>query len=107
MKGNAAMPADAPPHTPPSTPARLRRVPVPVVVRLAEKRVTLAEVRALAPGSLLTFEKGCEEPLDLFVANRRLARGEAGEDRRELRPEAGRRSRRGVRGRGVSGGAGA
>ena len=57
--------------------ARLRRVPVPVVVRLAERRIKLSEVRALAPGSLLTFEKGCEEPLDLFVANRRLARGEA------------------------------
>ena len=71
------MPDAAAPAAAPQTPARLRRVPVPVVVRLAEKRVRLSDVRALAPGSLLTFEKGCEEPLDLFVANRRLARGEA------------------------------
>ena len=42
-----------------------------------EKRVPLATARALVPGSLLTFEKGCEDPLELYVANRPHAVGEA------------------------------
>lgn len=61
-------------------PARLAAIPVPVAVRLAEKRVPLAAIRALVPGSLITFEKGCEEPLELYVsdaARRPHAVGEA------------------------------
>ena len=61
-------------------PARLASIPVPVSVRLAQKRVPLSAVRALVPGSLITFEKGCEEPLELFVsdaARRPRAVGEA------------------------------
>ena len=72
------MPDSAPAADPaPRLPARLARIPVPVVVRLAEKRVPLATARALVPGSLLTFEKGCEDPLELYVANRPHAVGEA------------------------------
>ena len=80
--------SDAPPPprtaeptaTPIALPARLAALPVPVAVRLAEKRVPLSAVRALVPGSLVTFEKGCEEPLELFVsdaARRPHAVGEA------------------------------
>ena len=72
--------ADPSTPAPATLPPRLGRIPVPVVVRLAEKRAPLAAVRALAPGSLLTFEKGCEEPLELFVsaaARRPHAVGEA------------------------------
>ncbi|MEM9701758.1 MAG: FliM/FliN family flagellar motor C-terminal domain-containing protein [Planctomycetota bacterium] len=58
-------------------PARLARLPVPVTVRLAEKRVPLATIRNLVPGALLSFEKDCEDPLDLYVANRKHAVGEA------------------------------
>ena len=61
-------------------PARLAAIRVPVTVRLATKRVPLAAVRDLVPGSLLTFEKSCEDPLELFVsaaARRPHALGEA------------------------------
>ena len=72
-------PPSPPPSAPPARrlPARLARIPVPVVVRLAERRVPLATVRNLVPGSLLTFEKDCAAPLDLYVANRPHAVGEA------------------------------
>ena len=79
--------ADAPPPPRPAPrsgatrlPARLASIRVPVAVRLAEKRVPLAAIRALVPGSLITFEKGCEEPLELYVsdaARRPHAVGEA------------------------------
>ncbi|QDT15288.1 FliM/FliN family flagellar motor switch protein [Alienimonas californiensis] len=58
-------------------PARLARLPVPVTVRLAEKRVPLATIRNLVPGALLSFDKDCAAPLDLYVANRKHAIGEA------------------------------
>ena len=63
-----------------TVPPRLAGIPVPVAVRLAEKRASLSAVRALVPGSLITFEKGCEEPLELYVsdaARRPHAVGEA------------------------------
>ncbi|NNJ26519.1 FliM/FliN family flagellar motor switch protein [Alienimonas chondri] len=61
----------------PPFPARLARLPVPVTVRLAEKRVPLATIRNLVPGALLSFDKDCGAPLDLYVANRKHAIGEA------------------------------
>ena len=72
-----ARPAGGAPSGPAALPARLAGLPVPVVVRLAEKSVPLATVRDLVPGSLLMFEKSCEDPLDLYVANRPHATGRA------------------------------
>ena len=69
--------ADAPTAARRRVPPRLAGLPVPVSVRLADKRVPLGVVRALVPGSLVTFEKACTDPLDLFVAGRPHAFGEA------------------------------
>ena len=81
MTGAMSDASPPPPKPPPAAlPARLAGIPVPVAVRLAEKRAPLAAIRALVPGSLITFEKGCEEPLELFVsdaARRPHALGEA------------------------------
>ena len=55
----------------------LLHVKVPVVVTLATKRESVSEILSLSPGSILQFEKSCEEPLDLSVVNRPIARGEA------------------------------
>ena len=65
------------PIAPRTLPARLARLPVPVTVRLAERRVPLSTIRNLVPGALLSFEKDCAAPLDLYVANRPHAVGEA------------------------------
>lgn len=53
------------------------KLPVPIVVHLAERKIDLSQLLSLAPGTLLTFEKSCEDLLDLYVNNRIYARGEA------------------------------
>jgi flagellar motor switch protein FliN/FliY len=56
---------------------RLMNVPVQISVRLAEKRVEMDSILSLVPGSIITFNKCCEDLLDLYVNNRRFGRGEA------------------------------
>ena len=55
----------------------LLRIQVPVVVTLARKRQPLGRVVELGPGSIIHFEKSCEEMLDLEVGGLAVARGEA------------------------------
>lgn len=50
---------------------------VPVIVRLAERPIALAEVLALAPGAILELPKTSEEELDVLVNNRLIGRGHA------------------------------
>lgn len=60
--------------------AKSRRVlglPVKVSVRLAEKKIEVGQLLAIAPGALITFNKSCEDLLDLYVNNHRFCRGEA------------------------------
>jgi flagellar motor switch protein FliN len=52
-------------------------VPVTVSVRLAERKMPLGQIVALAPGALVPFNKSCEDLLDLFVNNYRYCQGEA------------------------------
>ncbi|MEM7810721.1 MAG: FliM/FliN family flagellar motor switch protein [Planctomycetota bacterium] len=56
---------------------RLQQVPVQIVVELARKKVDLESILSLSQGSLVTFSKSCEEPVDLYVNNYRYCRGEA------------------------------
>jgi flagellar motor switch protein FliN/FliY len=71
--------ASEPPRGPAgSVPIRqLLRLPVTVSVRLAERRIELKQLLGLSPGALLTFNKPCEDLLDLYVNNRLYCRGEA------------------------------
>lgn len=55
----------------------LLKISVPVSVELASKKETLQEVIALAPGSIIKFDKGCEELLRLLVGENAVAVGEA------------------------------
>jgi len=57
--------------------ARLRKLPVTISVRLAEKRISLSQLMALTPGALVTFSKPCDDLLDLYVNNSLYCRGEA------------------------------
>ena len=63
---------DLPPYT-----RSLLQITVPVVVTLAEKRQPLGRIIELGPGSIIQFDKSCEEMLDLSVGNHRIASGEA------------------------------
>lgn len=53
------------------------RLPVTVSVHLASRPMELKQLLTLTPGSLITFSKPCDELLELYVNNRRYARGEA------------------------------
>lgn len=55
----------------------LLRIRVPVIVCLAEKKQSVAQILQIGPGSILQFEKPCDEVLDLQVGNRLVAQGEA------------------------------
>lgn len=57
--------------------ARLRPIPVTVSVRLAEKRIPVAQLLHVTPGALLTFDKSCDDLLEMYVNNVHYGRGEA------------------------------
>jgi flagellar motor switch protein FliN/FliY len=52
-------------------------VPVEVTVELGRKNLRIGDVLRLGPGSVLELGKANGEPLDIFVNNRLVARGEA------------------------------
>lgn len=52
-------------------------VPVEVTVELGRKQVRIGDVLRLGPGSVLELSKANGEPLDIYVNNRLIARGEA------------------------------
>lgn len=62
-----------------SAPTYLRnvlKIQVPVTVTLASQRKPVRDIVELGPGSIVKFEKTCDEPLDLCVGDRRIAVGE-------------------------------
>lgn len=69
--------ADGNPSQSPSPYTRLRNLPVPVIVKLAEKKIELGQLLAIGPGAIITFEKSCEDLLELYVNNHLYCRGEA------------------------------
>ncbi len=54
----------------------LLQIRVPVKVTLASQRKSVQEILELGPGSIVKFEKTCEEPLELSVGGRTIAEGE-------------------------------
>jgi flagellar motor switch protein FliN len=54
----------------------LLRIEVPVTVTLAAQRKPIQEILELGPGSIVKFEKTCDEPLELAVGDRVIATGE-------------------------------
>lgn len=67
------------PGTPPPVDplARIRDINVPVIVKLAERRIEIEELLRLCPGTIVSFDKPCEDLLELMVSNQMYARGEA------------------------------
>jgi flagellar motor switch/type III secretory pathway protein FliN len=55
----------------------LLKIRVPLSVTLAAKKQPVGQILEIGPGSILQFEKSCEEMLDLNVSNLPIARGEA------------------------------
>jgi flagellar motor switch protein FliN/FliY len=55
----------------------LLHIEVPVVVTLAAKKQAVGQILELGPGSIIHFDKSCDEMLDLSVGEHRIAQGEA------------------------------
>ncbi len=67
----------------PAAPQSTRRfdllldVPLEVTVQLGRTRLTIQDLLALSPGSVIELDKIAGEPLDIVVNDRLIARGEA------------------------------
>lgn len=74
----SAPPADlTPPRGGGDTLSFVMDVPVEVTIELGRKTAKIGEVLRLGPGSILELSKANGEPLDVYVNNRLIARGEA------------------------------
>jgi len=56
---------------------RIMRIRVPIIVRLAQRRQSVSEIRRLSLGMMIEFERSVHEHLELLVNNRTIGRGEA------------------------------
>ena len=55
---------------------RLQSVSVEVAVEIGRTHMTLGDALALAPGSIVTLDRPTDQPVDLLVNGRPIARGE-------------------------------
>lgn len=55
----------------------LLRIELPLTVNLASKKQSIQEILELGAGSIIKFEKSCDELLDVEVGECQIARGEA------------------------------
>jgi flagellar motor switch protein FliN len=55
---------------------RLLRIRVPVQVTLASQRKSIQEITELGPGSIVKFNKTCDQPLELLIGGQAVAYGE-------------------------------
>jgi len=56
---------------------RILRLEVPVIVRLAERKLNMSEVMRLGTGAIIEFFKASDEPLELLINNKVIGAGEA------------------------------
>ena len=62
----------------PDTPEmrRIRKVEVPIIVRLASRIMPLGEIIQLSPGAIIEFNKMVGESLDLMINNKCIGAGQ-------------------------------
>ena len=56
---------------------RIMHLQVPVIVRLAERKLNVNEVMRLGVGAIIEFFKSSDEPLELLINNKVIGLGEA------------------------------
>src|SRR6187551_44885 len=67
------------PTAPSPTPVELQRIlklQVPVIVKLAQRKIALSEVLRLGVGAIMEFSKSSDEPLELMINNKTIGIGE-------------------------------
>ena len=70
----------APSSPKPATHAELHRIlklEVPVIVKLAQRKLLMSEVMRLGTGAIIEFSKSNDEPLELMINNKTVGLGEA------------------------------
>ena len=55
---------------------RILHLSVPVIVKLAQRKLTLSEVLRLGTGAIIEFEKASDQPLELMINNKVIGLGE-------------------------------
>ena len=81
--GETTHTTSASPATPPSPTlaspdiARILKLRVPVVVRLAERQMPLCEILKIVPGTILEFDRRVDEQLDLLANKHQIGSGVA------------------------------
>ncbi len=56
---------------------RILHLQVPLIVKLADRKMHLSEVMRLGTGAIIEFFKSSEQPLELLVNNKVIAVGDA------------------------------
>ena len=56
---------------------RILQLEVPVIVKLAERKISMSEVLRLGVGAIIEFAKSSDEPLELLINNKAIAVGQA------------------------------
>lgn len=56
---------------------RLLRLQVPVIVKLASKKMSVRTLTALRPGTIIEFDKRSDDELELMICNKTIGFGEA------------------------------
>jgi flagellar motor switch protein FliN/FliY len=69
--------AETTPAQPASNLDLLMDIELPVVIRFGRTQMALREVAALTPGSVIGFERGIDEPVELMINGHVVALGEA------------------------------
>jgi flagellar motor switch protein FliN/FliY len=57
--------------------SRILHMEVPVIVKLAERKLSMQEVLRLGVGAIIEFYKSSDEPLELMINNRPIGFGDA------------------------------
>jgi flagellar motor switch protein FliN len=55
---------------------RILHLHVPVVVKIAQRKMSLGQILSLAPGSVIEFAKAADEPVELLIDEKRIGTGE-------------------------------
>lgn len=55
--------------------ARILKLRVPVSVRVAQRRKPLSEILKIVPGTIIEFDRGVEQELDLMIGGRQIGSG--------------------------------
>ncbi len=68
---------EAPPSPSQGELQRILRLEVPVIVKLADRKLNMSEVMRLGVGAIIEFFKASDEPLELLINNKVIGAGEA------------------------------